>query len=29
MMVNGKKIQGNIAPFFNDDKEHTIEVTLE
>ncbi len=28
MIVDGTKIDGNIAPVFNDGKEHSVEITL-
>lgn len=28
MIVDGKEIEGNIAPIFNDGKEHTVEIIL-
>jgi len=28
MLVDGKEIEGNIAPIFNDGKEHSVEITL-
>ena len=29
LMVDGRRIEGNVVPCFNDDREHTIKVTIE